>query len=188
MNTIFISLLLYRIMKDFNLPQVNSVAPMSLASHNDFVAHQKTTYPFSNTAPIPTFFQICLTSSERISGDAKNANFFVKLDKPLPTNAVLCVKDFTILYDEDTLDENKTFIVTLPQLLAKNSYMSYTNGASDFLCAGSGSSYHNDVNIGSAGVTITDAHFFNNKNITINIKSNADIDDWVLIMYLYGYE
>lgn len=176
-------------MKDFNLPQVNSVAPMSLASQNDFVAHQKgSSYPFKETPPIPTFFQICLTCNERVSGDEKNANFFVKLDKQLPPNAVLCVKDFTVLYGEGTLDADKNYVITLPQMLAKNSYMSFTNGASDFLCAGNGGSYHNDVNIGTAGVTITDANFFNNRNITINIKSTAEIDDWVLIMYIYGYE
>lgn len=170
-----------------NISQINPVAPMALSSVNDFVAHQKTSYKFNPTPPIPTFFQICLKGTERVSGDEKNANFFVKLDKPLPQNAVLCVKDFIVSYAEDTLDYDKNYVVTLPQLLGKNSYMSLTNGASNFLCAGYGA-YHNDVSAGTAGVTITDANFFNNNYITINIKSNAEIDDWVLIMYIYGYE
>jgi hypothetical protein len=189
MNAIFISLLLYRIMKDFNLPQVNSVAPMSLASHNDFVAHHKTSYPFSQTAPIPVFHKIVLHAADRVSGSVTQANFHINLQNPLPKNAVLCVKDFMPIYEDeiDTPEENKNYIVALPQLLAKNSYQTSTQNSSDILFVGK-NIYNNQVVAGTAGVPIADTMFFSNKQITINIGTNATITDWVLILIVYAYE
>lgn len=174
-------------MKDFNLPQVNSVAPMSLASQNDFVAHQKTTYPFSNTAPIPVFHKIVLSASDAVSGDVNTANFYVTLPNPLPHNAVLCVKDFIPFYDPATVDSAKNYVVRLPQLLAKNSYQSDDNAGTDVLFVGK-NEYYNPVYAGSAGVPITDNHFFNNKMITIKVGTLATLTNWTLIMYIYSYE
>ena len=174
-------------MKDFNLPQVNSIAPMSLASANDFVAHNKTSYPFAATPPIPKFYKIVLTGHEKVSGDITSAKFNVHLPAPLPSNAVLCVKDFIIMYDEATTDTEKNYVVRMPELLATNSYQSLSNGASDVLCAGHGS-YSNQIHAGCAGISIHDANFFNNKQITINVSTVATIDDFVIILYIYGYE
>ena len=174
-------------MKNFNLPQINSVAPMSLASQNDFVAHNKTSYPFSNTAPIPVFHKIVLQAGDRVSGSVTEANFHINLPNPLPNNAVLCVKDFVPLYATNTVEENKNYLVYLPQLLAKNSYQTLGNGATDLLFVGK-NSYNNPVYAGSAGVPITDTSFFTNKQITIKVASNATITDWVLILMAYSYE
>lgn len=170
-----------------NISTINSVAPMSLQSQQDFVAHQKTSYPFVPTPPIPRFYKIVLTGHEKIAGDIANAKFNVKLPTPLPPNAVLCVKDFTIMYDIDTLETEKNYVVRMPELLARDSYQSLNNGASDVLCAGY-NSYTQQVYAGCAGITINDANFFNNKQITISIDTVATIDDFVLVLYIYAYE
>lgn len=173
--------------KEFNLPQVNPVAPMAVQSQQDFVAHQKTTYPFKETPPVPTFYKLVLQAGDRISGSVTEANFFVNLPNPLPKNAVLCVKDFIPLYASNTTEENKNYLVYLPQLLAKNSYQTVNNGATDLLFVGK-NAYNNHVYGGSAGVPIVDSHFFTNKQITIKVASNATISDWVLVLYIYSYE
>lgn len=175
-------------MKDFNLPQVNSVAPMSLASQNDFVAHQKgSSYPFKETPPIPVFHKVVLQAGDRVSGSVTEAKFNIRIPNPLPKNTILCVKDFVPLYATNTVEENKNYLVYLPQLLAKNSYQTLDNNATDLLFVGK-NSYNNPVYAGSAGVPITDTNFFNNKQITIKVSSNATITDWVLILIAYSYE
>ena len=169
-----------------NISTINSVAPMALSSQQDFVSHQKSNYPFVQTAPIPEFYKIVLHTADRVSGSATEANFLVNLPNPLPKNAVLCVKDFIPLYATNTVEENKNYLVYLPQLLAKNSYHTLTNGETDLLFVGK-NAYVNPVYAGSAGVSITDRYFFTNKQITIKVLSNATITDWVLILYIYAY-
>lgn len=48
--------------QDFNLPQINSVAPMALQSQQDFVAHDKTEYPFKVSAKLTPVFKLVLNS------------------------------------------------------------------------------------------------------------------------------
>lgn len=48
--------------QDFNLPQINSVAPKALTSYEDFVAHDKTEYPFKASSKLTPVFKLVLNS------------------------------------------------------------------------------------------------------------------------------
>lgn len=48
--------------KDFNLPQFAPVAPMALASQNDFVARDKAEYPFKPSKALSPVFKVVLNS------------------------------------------------------------------------------------------------------------------------------
>ena len=170
-----------------NISTINSVAPMSLQSQQDFVAHQKTSYPFIETQPIPKFYKIVLQAADRVAGAVNEAKFNINIANPLPKNAVLCVKDFIPLYAQNTHEENKNYLVYLPELLANNSYQAINNGETDILFVGK-NAYVNPVYAGSFGVPITNQYFFNNKQITIKVASNATITDWVLVLVIYAYE
>ena len=173
-----------------NLSQFNPVAPPMAIAQNDFMAHDKTSYPFKRTDDFPKFYKIVLSSTDKVSGTNASANFLINLPTPLPKNAVLCVKDFACRF---LAGSTYTCIVSIPQLLAPNSYQSSNNGASDILLTTIGSqSFSNDLQVGSVGVPITNPNFFTNKLITVNVdclETTAEsLGNWILMLYNYGYD
>lgn len=69
---IYIIIHIHTMKKDFNLPQVNSVAPMALQSYDDFVGHDKTAYPFKPTSKLTPVFKVVLNS---LSASVVNNNY-----------------------------------------------------------------------------------------------------------------
>ena len=169
---------------DKNLSQFIPSAPM--AQQENFKTHEKTSYPFKQSPDFPKFYKVVLRSNDKISGTNDNAVFNITLPNDFKEHAVCCVES---LY----LKGSGTDIATTPyschirELITPNSYQSSNGLASDVILSNVGYSYKNNVAVGSAGVPILNASFFNARTVNVYFTSPSaiTIGDWILTLVLY---
>ena len=171
---------------DKNLSQFIPSAPM--AQQESFKTHDHTSYPFKKTADYPKFYKVILRSDDKISGTNDNAVYNITLPNEFKDYAVCVPESFYIKGSGNAL-ATTPYSVHVRELMNPNSYQSQNGLATDVILTTIGYSYKNNAQVGSAGIPILNASFFNSRTVNVYFSAMDDIssvvDDYILTIVFY---
>jgi len=107
-----------------SISQRNSVAPMALNA--EFKDHQKTSYPFKQTAPKPKYHHIILRSTDKISGTNNSAVFNMDGLPDLEGDAFLLVDTLLVSNTDESAVSSNVWTCHIKELTQTSGYL--TNG------------------------------------------------------------
>lgn len=175
--------------KDFNLPQVNSVAPMALQSYDDFVGHDKTTYPFKASSKLTPVFKVVLNSlSASVVNNTytfNNINFSDVKGKILRCGIASIISNGNIV-------GTSVFNIHMNPLIQMRSFDTYTRGITDKVFTGrAGVDYmwpvnQIDCNIEFDGDSVRRTNSLSLYFTDLNAVKIATTNTWQITLYLYS--
>lgn len=117
----------------FNLAQFAPAAPMALASYNDFVAHDKTEYPFKASKGLSPVFKVVLNSTN--ANVVNNAYVFSDVNLSDATGKILRCGVQSIISSGNIVGTS-VYNLHLSPLVQMRGYDSRTRSITDLLFSG----------------------------------------------------
>jgi hypothetical protein len=174
---------------DYNLPQINSVAPMALQSQQDFVAHDKTSYPFKATSKLSPVFKVVLNSASATvvnnTYTFNNVNFYDVTGKILRCGIASLISNGNIV-------GTSVFNIHLNPLVQMRTYDTLTRGITDRIFTGrAGVDYmwavnQSDCNFEIDGDSVRRTNSLSIYFTDITGAKIAGTNTWQLTLYLYS--
>ena len=163
---------------DKNLSQINSSAPMAIASQNDFVAHDKQAYPLQPVYPgirkKGRCVKVILNSGDRQTGSSlTSAKFLVNLPTEFIAKRLNLIVDSLIVSTAPNSVSNLSlypYYIRIPEYRNHLSYNSTTGTTSGMILLTTGTQYQNNSPRETGGGTLIDPTLFQ-RPITIEFYS-----------------